>query len=157
LNAIDVTVHGDFTFTAVGQTGGLVTRYGGPKFANLYWGYVKQVDATHIQAFIFRNLNGLSVQIGSSPNDLTTRGASVSLDFQAEGTSLKLFVNSTMAAYASDNNLHGGSVGMTLLGANATVANFVADAVTSTAQTIPFHDDFSAATTDNQLDTNTWI
>src|SRR5262249_8241268 len=79
----------------------------------------------------------------------------VPINFQVEGTSLKLFVNGVLEAYGQDTALTTGSVGI-FASAGQSVSNFSAAVITpSPAPTTPFSDNFGTPVP-NQL-SNNWV
>jgi FG-GAP-like repeat/FG-GAP repeat len=156
--ASDVSVQTTATLSAVGQIAGLVARANAAN-NSYYVGRIQQISATQVQSTIFKYINGSPVQIGTTQTiSGVTTNASDALVFQAEGPSLKLFLNGSLVAYAEDFALATGSVGMYTFG-HAGMASFQAAAVTSGAA-LPFIDGFAAnppGTNGNQLDTASWV
>src|SRR5262249_43992316 len=77
------------------------------------------------------------------------------LRFEDVGPSLKLFLNSTLVAFADDSVITAaGTVGIRAT-AGATFDNFSADVLSLTTNNLPFNESFNAAT-NQQLNTN-WL
>ena len=161
--ATDVSVQSNVTLSAVNQYAGLILRDTSAT-NNYYVGRVQQTTVgttPAIVAAIYRYYNGSIAQIGISQtiaNASLAIGSSDALVFQAEGNSLKLFVNGTLAAYGQDSVLTSGTVGMYTYGAPNGVtieSGFSAYAFTPT-QSLTFLDSFNAPTLGNQLDPTSW-
>jgi FG-GAP-like repeat len=155
LNAGDVSVSANVTL-AVGQYAGLVSRYSGPLSKNLYWGAVYQLNATQIKALIYKNVGGVMTLISTPQIFSDPANTSGPLVFQTEGTSLKLFYNNTLVAYAHDSSLTSGSVGMRTTG-TAAVANFLTSAL-GVPQSTTFTDPLTTGSgpSNNQLNSSSW-
>jgi hypothetical protein len=93
---------GDFSFA------GLVARHDGPGDTDMYLGMLKKVGSSYF-AQIFRNVGGVWTQLSSTA---VSGSGTVTLRFDVIGTSLQLFVNDTLSAFAFDSNLTSGSVGI---------------------------------------------
>jgi hypothetical protein len=118
----------------------------------MYWAVINASTGTY-QAQIWRNFNGTWTQLFSQ-NVASGNGT---LRFEVVGSSLKLFQNNNLVAYASDSlatGVAGGTVGMRS-SAGATFDNFSADVLTLTNNTLPFSDNFSTAT--NRQLSNSWL
>jgi hypothetical protein len=134
----------------MGQTIGLVARYGGPLYSNFYLGQLRDTGSG-FQAAIFKNIGGnfYTVAVGS-----TIPTANGTLEFEVVGNSLKLILGGKLVAFGFDNSLTGGSVGMRL-STGAAVTSLGADKVTATNGSLPFSDNFTSPSDGSQL-THTW-
>jgi hypothetical protein len=148
VNAADEFVQADVTVGA-GQFAGLVAHYSGPQEANMYWAGINTNTGT-FQAQIWRNLNGAWTEL-SAQNVASGTGT---LRFEVVDSSLKLFQNNNLVAYANDSLVSGGTVGMRG-SAGTTFDNFNSDLLTKTNNTLPFSDNFDTAT--NQQLGNSWL
>jgi hypothetical protein len=132
-----------------GQFAGLVSRYSGPGEANMYWAGINTNTGTY-QAQIWRNFNGTWTELFAA-----NVGSGVgTLRFEVVGSSLKLFDNNNLVAYANDSLVTGGTVGIRAT-AGTTFDNFNADALNPVNPGLPFGDNFNAAT--NQQLSNNWL
>jgi hypothetical protein len=150
--SVNEFVQADINVTGAGQWAGLIARYSGPGDQNMYLAGLGNVGGGVFQASIWRNLGGawteLFVQTVSSTGSGTLR-------FEDVGPSLKLFLNNSLVAYADDSAISGaGTVGIRST-AGATFDNFSADVLTLTNNSLPFSDNFNAAT--NQQLSNSWL
>jgi hypothetical protein len=148
INAGDVTVAvGQPSALAVGQSIGLVARYGGPGYNNFYLAQARKGDDNQIHIAIFKNVGGvfttLAVQdgINDSPGSILT--------FEVLGHSLKFFYGTMGAVHAFDLDLTSGSVGMRL-SQNVAADNFTAQSY-GQVTTLPFTDQFSTRDQFDQL------
>jgi len=117
----------------------------------MYAAFVRQVDATHVQAFILKNFNGTWSQIGASGKILSVAmNNPANLVLVAVGPSLKLFYEGTLAVFAQDSTFTHGSAGIITLGGPASIANFQANAASVSSPGVPYTDSF-ATTPNNQL------
>jgi len=151
VNAADVAVQADVNVTgAAGQSAGLVARYSGPGNQNLYLGrLVKTESGFNVE--LIRNVNGGSTTLFKQ--SVTSTGSGT-LRFEVMGSSLKLFLNNTLVAFANDSRLTAGTVGIdTSVG--GTVDNFSASTMPLTQVSLPFSDDFTTAT--NQQLSSNWL
>ena len=154
----------DVTLSALNQAAGLVAR--DSTAANTY--YVGRILQTTqgatpaVVAAIYRYANGGATLIGTShiiANASLAIGSSDALEFDVEGSSLKLFVNGALAAYAHDSVLTSGTVGIYTSGAvnGATIdSGFTASAIIS-GTVLPFNEAFNESTFANELPTATWV
>jgi hypothetical protein len=151
INAADVSVQADVNVTgAAGQSAGLVARYSGPKNQNLYLGRLVKTGSG-FKVELIRNVNGSSTTLFSQ--NVTSTGSGT-LRFELAGSSLKLFLNNTLVAFANDSRLTTGTVGLDT-SSGGTVDNFSAAAMPLTQTTLPFSDAFSTAT--NQQLSTSWL
>ncbi len=154
--ASDVYVTASTTLS-VGQYAGLVARYSGLGDTNMYWaGLTKNADGTGT-AYIFRNLNGTWTQLNSATVNAGTMASQQNLRFEAIGSYLTLFVNSSAAVTTNDSTpqLAQGLVGLRSTqgvvwkGSASSPTSFTASVTTSpvTVTTAPasFSDNFSSA------------
>lgn len=133
----------------VGQTAGLVARYAGAGNANYYLAAITNTAGAYT-AVIKKNVAGVISNLGT-PVSFTFSGSGT-LMFEAVGPSLRLFVNGTLIATATDTKFAVGAVG--IWGSNGAQfsGTFGANAINLQAATLPFTDNF-AATADGQLST----
>src|SRR5262249_5099794 len=119
-----------------------------------YFGQVQKTASGYV-ASIYRNLNGVwSALAAPTPVNVSGFTGTGTLRFEAVGPSLKLFLNGTMVAFASDGALTTGTVGMgTTAGASLTA--FSAGALTPTTPTLPFSDTFGSPA--NQQLSSDWL
>ena len=138
----DVFVQADVAITAPGpvQSAGLVARYGGVGDTNMYVGRISNAGGV-LTAAILRNVGGTWTTLTSK----SISDGTGTLRFEVVGTSLKLFLDLDLIAWANDSALTSGSVGMRATGIGTSYENFSADKITVTNPTLPFSDDFSAA------------
>jgi hypothetical protein len=149
-----VSVSADVAFPVrSGQFGALVARYSGVGDRNMYIGGIQATTAGTFNALIFRNLNGVWTQLASRPLATGTG----TLTFQVVDSSLKLFLNGSLVAFAFDTALSaGGTVGFRGNGAvGVRYDNFDAQVVLDVPPAPPFTDDFSAPV-NGQLDPALW-
>jgi hypothetical protein len=152
INASNVAVQATISVSS-GQYAGLVADYAGSGDQNYYLGGVAATAAGY-KAYLYRNLNGVFTPLFIQNDFGSADGV---LSFEVYGSSLELFLGSTLIAYGNDSTLTGGSVGMRVT-AGAAVSNFSANALTAGTPSLPFTDDFTTATSPgaNQLTSN-WI
>jgi hypothetical protein len=148
INGPNVFVQADVS-VAAGQYAGLVAHYSGPGDANMYWAGINASGGT-FQAQIWRNLNGTWTELFAQ----NIAGGAGTLRFEVAGSSLKLFDNSNLVAYANDSLVTGGTIGMRGT-AGTSFDNFSADVLTLTSPILPFSDNFNTAT--NQQLSNNWL
>ncbi|CEF49335.1 unnamed protein product, partial [uncultured bacterium] len=117
LNAVsvaNVVVSGDISL-ATNSAAGLVARYSGTGDQNMYWGAIVNVNGQNF-ACIFRNVAGTWSLLTSSTTLIgsnTAVGSTGTLRFEVFGSSLKLFLNGSLIAFAYDSMLTApGSVGI---------------------------------------------
>jgi hypothetical protein len=149
----NVAVQADVTLASAGTVySGLVARYAGPVDQNMYWAGLYGVSGS-FQAFLYRNFHGTWTQL-NPVTPITLTSSTNTLRFEAVGPSLKLFVNGTLAAFASDTALTApGTVGLRS-GNGVTIDNFSANVLTLTNVSLPFSDNFNRA--DGELGPN-WL
>src|SRR5262249_20215778 len=127
-----------------GETAGLVARYAGTGDQNMYYANLNATSGK-FTANIYRNLNGTWTRLFSKTyNGAVTDG---NLEFDVVGSSLRLYLNGGIVAYANDTNLTSpGSVGMRV-NAGAVIESF--SAVPLSLQNSPssttFSDSFTSA------------
>jgi hypothetical protein len=146
INLADQKAVADINLTT-GQTFGLVTRYQGPLYSNFYLGQLRDTGSG-FQAAIFKNIGGVFTTLSFGATVSSGYGT---LEFEAVGPSLKLIFNGNVVAYADDQSLGAGSVGMRL-SSGVAVHNFQADSIALPTPTLPFSDDFSSSSDGLQLD-----
>jgi hypothetical protein len=144
-----------------GEQVGLVARYGGPGLANMYYAMIMATSANTYTAYISLNVNGVVTPLFSQNYTGTATGKS--LEFDVAGSSLQLFLNGSIVAYANDSKLAAGSVGMLTSGGAVVVSNFDAAPITQPTASNPFTDNFSTqgstvitSIADGQLDDD-WV
>ncbi len=152
VTATNVAVQATIAVSA-GQSAGLVADYSGTGDQNYYLGGVL-ATATGYEAYLYRNVNGVFTAVFTQTYTGSANGV---LRLEDYGSSLKLFLGSTLLAYGDDTSFSGGSVGMRVT-AGAAVSNFSASVLTAGTPSLPFTSDFTTATSPepNQL-TNNWI
>lgn len=136
------------------QAVGIVLRYSGTPaspVSNLYWGGLSNLGNGTQAVAIWRNLGGTWTQLAAT----TLNFIGGTLRFEANGPSLKLFVNDTRVLTAYDTQLTAGQVGLRTSTPGGLADNFFAFALGSTA-TLPASDTFSANPPRNQLSSQ-WI
>jgi hypothetical protein len=132
-----IQVQANISLSAVGTpNAGVVARYSGPGSANYYLGDV-EVSAGRFTAYLWRNRNGVWTQLASAP---LSRGTGT-LRLQAIGTSLKLFFNGQLVAYAYDATFTNGTTGVRAKGGGL-VDDFTATALNPVSPSLPFTDSF---------------
>ncbi len=129
--AVSVTIN---TLTT-GQGVGLVARYGGSGLANMYYGSIVAGSGNYT-AYIYRYVNGVPTSLFSKTYMGTATGKT--LEFDVVGTSLRLYLNNSIVAYANDSTFTTGSVGMLTSGGAVVVSNFNAVAITPPTASYPF-------------------
>jgi len=139
--AVDLTI----SSLATGQQVGLVARYNGSGLANMYFGEIVATSSTTYTAYIYRNVNGVGTSLYSATyQDSTSTLNGDTLEFDVVGSSLQLFVNGSLVAYASDSTFATGGVGMLTSGGAVVVSNFNAAPITQqTASHNAYSDNFS--------------
>jgi hypothetical protein len=146
----DEAVSATVTVTA-GKMAGLVARYAGPGDQNMDFGAVVGGSGAYT-AYLFRNFHG-----GWATLFARTYSGSVTnavLEFDVVGSSLRLFRDGGIVAYANDTVLTAaGSVGMRTT-AGAVLANFSAGPLTLANQSLPFSDNFNTPGANGQLSTS---
>ena len=148
--AANVNVQANVTLTAANQTAGLLVRVS-DQGDHGYVGEITQLSGGKVQAAISRWDNGVLTPIGTGT---TVAGTGGTLDFEAEGADLKLFLNGNLVANAQDTSYTTGTIGMRA-NAGATLANYQADTVTLANASLPYADNFAPGSFGNQL-SNTW-
>ena len=140
INSADVTVQADVIVPA-GDYAGVTARYSGTGDANMYWAGLINYGPGKEVAGIYRIVNsGWTALATQTVSSLGTDA----LSFETAGSSLRLFVNGALTAFANDGVLTTGSVGM-LDGGGAIMSNFNAAATPLTNAALPFSDTFSSA------------
>ncbi len=157
VNVANVAVQATITSLTNGEYAGLVADYSGPGDQNYYLGGVV-ATATGYQPYLYRNLNGVFTSLLTQTSAITQGSVDGVLQLQVYGSSLKLFLGSTLLAYGDDSTLTGGSVGMRLT-TGAAVTDFSASALNVATPSLPFNTasngDFNQSSP-NQLSSN-WI
>jgi hypothetical protein len=148
INSANVFVQTDANVSA-GQYGGLVARYGGPLDNNMDWAGL--VNMGTLQAQIWQNVNGTWTELFAQ----NVSSGNGTLRFEAVGTSLKLFQNNNLVAYANDKVLTGGTLGIRS-SAGAAFGSFNADVLTLSSPGLPFSDSLNANPTNQQL-SGSWL
>jgi hypothetical protein len=151
VNLADISVQAHVTFTAAGQSAGLVARYDGTGDTNMYFGRLIYSGSNTVNAAIYRNVNGTWSQIGVSKNVSGPGGALV---FEVQGSDLKLFLNGAVVAYGYDSTFTTGTVGIRS-SVNVTLSSFQANLDSSVNASLPFNDTFGTGSFGNQL-SNSW-
>jgi subtilisin-like proprotein convertase family protein len=136
---------------AVGQTVGLVARYGGPGYNNFYLAQIRDTG-TGLQAAIFKNIGGTftTIAVGLTVPSL----GNANLEFEVVGSSLKLIyggtlgsdgtlAGGTLVAFGFDSSLTTGSVGMRLSNGAAVDSFSAYQAVVTNVVNLPFTDSFT--------------
>ncbi len=122
---------------------GLVARYHGSGLANMYYGSIVATSADTYTAYIYRNVNGTSTPLFSQNYPGTATGKT--LEFDVDSSSLQLFLNGSLVAYANDSTFTTGSVGMLTSGGAVVVSNFNAAPITQqSASNNTFTDTFNS-------------
>ncbi len=132
------------------QWASLVTRYAGPLEGNFYVGQLVGNGNGTFTPSIWKKVNGVWTKLNTGAN---VNNASGTLEFEAQGPSLKLILNSTILTWADDTDLTTGSVGMRI-SQSASVTNFQASAISAPTPTLPFTDTFTMTSDASQLDRN---
>jgi hypothetical protein len=145
ISATNVFVQADVTVGA-GQFAGLVAHFGGP---SMYWAGINTNTGT-FQAQIWSNIGGTWTELYAQ----NAAGGLSTLRFEVVGSSLKLFQNSNLVAFANDSILTGGTIGMRAT-AGAIFDNFSADVLTLNNPGLSFSDNFNSA--NNQQLSNSWL
>ena len=136
--AVDLTID---TLTT-GEQVGLVARYNGSGLANMYYGSIVATSANTYTAAIYLNVNGVWTPLFSQNYTGTATGKT--LEFDVVGSSLQLFLNGSLVAYANDSTFTTGGVGMLTSGGAVVVSNFNAAPITQqTASNNTYSDNFS--------------
>src|SRR5262249_7500189 len=118
INVADVTVTASIALIS-GQTVGLVSRYSGPLDANYYLAQFSSTG-TGFQATIWKNVGGTYTPLVTG---LTVSSGTGTLKFVTSGSTLQVFLDTTLLASVTDSSLTTGSVGMRL-GQNASLGSF---------------------------------
>ena len=152
INNANEAVSAVITLSAV-KTAGLVARYAGTGDRNMYMGNVK-ATSTGYAANLYRNINGTWTQLFTKTYAGPVTNAT--LEFDVVGSSLRLYLNGALVAYASDTKLTAaGSVGMRAT-AGAVLKNFSAAPLSLTNPTLPFSDNFNSPGANAQLN-GAWL
>jgi hypothetical protein len=138
---------------APNETAGLVARHNGPGDQNMYLG-VLSAGSSSYTATISRNVNGTwRTLVSKSYSGSVTNAV---MEFDVVGSSLRLFKDGAVVAYANDSTLTlAGTVGMRTR-SGADMKNFSASPISITNQSIPFADTLSAGGSNGQLST-AWL
>jgi hypothetical protein len=160
VSATNVSASVTLTNLLAGQSAALVVRYQGTGDANYYDGFISRTGNTY-SASIYKNVNGTATLLTSMPIPAVLFNGTGTIQFEAEGPSLRLFVvkagtPTPVAAVADYAITTPGSVGIRG-SAGAQFSNYAVNAVTLTAPVIapPFTDPL-VATSDGQLGPN-WL
>jgi len=151
INNTNAFVQADVNVSA-GQYGGLMARYSGQLDGNMDWADVVNLGGGVIQAQIWQNYRGVWSELFFQNSSSASSGT---LRFEAVGSSLKLFLNNSLLAYANDTLLTGGTVGIRST-AGVMFDNFSADVLTLTNPGLLFFDSLSANPTNQQM-SNSWL
>jgi hypothetical protein len=147
IHSADESVAATITLTS-GQTAGLVARYAGPGDRNEYFGAIV-AGAGKYTAKLSRNVRGTWTTLFTKT--YTGSVSAAALEFDVVGSSLRLFLNQGIVAFANDTALvAAGSVGMRT-SAGAIVQDFSALPLTLTQHSGSFSDDFSTGGANGQL------
>ena len=131
---------------ATGQQVGLVARYNGSGLANMYYGSIAATSSTRTPpTFTSSSMASwmplFSQTYQGSPSTLEGD----TLEFDVVGSSLHLFLNGSLVAYANDSTFATGGVGMLTSGGAVAVSNFNAAPITQqTASNNSYSDSFSS-------------
>jgi hypothetical protein len=145
LSQADSSVQVDIQRASSGSMA-LVSRY--VNAGTMYWAGLINYSGTYY-AEIWRDYGG-SWQVLASRRATGTTGT---LRLLTEGSTLQLFLNGTLQAFASDTWITSGSVGI-YAGYGAALANFQAAAPTFTNAALSFQDNFTQA--DGSLPSTNW-
>ncbi len=153
VNAPNVAVQATITLTT-NEAAGLVVDYTGTGDGNYYFGSILATGTNSYQANLYRASDGTFTALATPTMTGSPDGT---LLFEVYGSSLELFLNGTLVAYANDATLSGGSVGIRT-NEGATMSAFSANALTLATPTLPFSDTFTTTSSPepNQL-TGNWI
>ena len=121
---------------ATGQQVGLAARYSGSGLANLYYGSIVATSSNTYTAYIYMYVDGIRTSLFSQNYAGTATGKT--LEFDVVGTSLQLFLNGSIVAYANNSTFATGGVGMLTSGGAVVVSNFNAVAITQPTASYPF-------------------
>ena len=125
----DVSVQANVSFTAAGQSAGLITRFSSTT-TSYYFASVTLEAGNKLLVNLYK-------VIGTAQTTLTTatvNGNGGLLNFQTVGTTLNLYLNGTLIATAHDTTLTTGTVGIRSTG-GAGFSNFTSAAVALTPTT----------------------
>lgn len=142
VNLADVSVEGRVTLGGgLVQIDGLVARYAGPGDASMYFGALRGEEGS-FKAEIWRQSGGVWTQLASQA---VTAGQGL-LRFDLVGSSLKLFLDDKLVAFATDNVITAaGQIG--IRGTNdTTVDDFSYAPLTRVVPSLPFRDFFYLST-----------
>jgi hypothetical protein len=146
LSAADVAV--EATVTAAPQSGssvGLVARYAGPGNKNYYYAGLSGSAGGSSLLRLWKCVGGVLKPLSASAR---VSGTSGDLRFEVLGSSLKLFFNGTLKAFATDRSLAGpGQIG--IRGKEASLPGLQAFQLVGIPVTLPFQDDFSSGSDNN--------
>jgi hypothetical protein len=146
----DTTVQADINLPLTGtHYAGVVARASGTGQGNCYLGQVVRSGGV-LTASLYKSKNGVWSPLSSAK--VPTGSGTLRLD--VVGTSLKLFLNDSLATYAFDNApLPAGAAGIRA-GPGDTLDNFSADIITPTPVSLPFTDGFTG--TDGSQLSRSW-
>jgi uncharacterized repeat protein (TIGR01451 family) len=145
VNQTDVSVVANANL-GVGQSIGLVARYGGPGQDNFYLGQLMNMGYGFVPS-IWINSGGFFTLLALGP---TLSDGNGPLEFEPVGDSLKLISNGKLVASAFDSTFTSGSVGMRL-SQGTVVSSFQANAVVPQNGALPFTDNFATTSDGSQL------
>lgn len=146
----NVSLQADVQVPTMGQSDGLVARYGGTGDVNYYRADLFNYNGT-AYARIYSNVNGTITFLSQSP----VATGSGTLRFEVTGSSQRLFFNNALVAAANDTALTTGGVGIYQASSNVVLDNFSVTDITPVAQTVPFSDDFNTSP-NGGLNTDRW-
>jgi pectate lyase len=107
----DATVQANVRLGGSGTLAELVARYGGPGDSNMDMAVLANRGGTAF-AEIWQNLSGTWTELASQALTGLSPSATFTLRFDVSKTSLKLSVNGTLEASATDSTLTWGQVGI---------------------------------------------
>jgi hypothetical protein len=155
LSVADVAVEATVTAAPTSSSGvGLVARYAGPGNNNYYFARLGHPagGGTSFVVDLWKYVGGVWTQLSPSAPVGSNSG---DLRFEVFGSSLKLFFNGTLKAFATDRSLPGpGQVG--IRGTAASLPGLQAFQLVGTQVSLPFQDDFSAGTDNNTQLSLSW-
>ena len=138
VNAIsnaDEAVAANVTLTN-GQSAGLVARHSGPGDRNMYLAMVTAKSSSYTVR-LYRNFNGTWTQLTGKSFSGSVNNAA--MEFYVVGSSLRMFLNGTIVAFANDTKLTSpGAIGIRALG-GAKMMNFASTPLTIANQSMPFY------------------
>jgi hypothetical protein len=122
-----------------GGASALSARYSGPGDGNMYLAQLYN-DGSHTMAQLWRNLAGAWTNLVSNQISLTL-GASTSLEFRVQGSTLVMLINGSVAASAVDTQITAAGLNGLRGISGATFANFSVSTLTPAQP--PFSDNFT--------------